>query len=488
MVDNLKILKNLFSELEKPLFLGDGLNNGEFHVLMQPGQFISTSLKQAANSQDMLIQSDLVDSIIDTKFIYSPTGGNISEEYEFLMQSAALPYEEVSDEDKKEIDRLNDWLLNNFSTYTVFEKYYFSAADAYDQEANKENPSTTKLQILFQRKNKALNDWLTIGKKIEYENKQARIVYLSSGDPSSLWNQYRTTLQNNQQIASNNQYYQTFLEPPVSTWGTSGQWSTFEKRIDESDIYNYSKTTSWGGGGGFGWGLFSFGAGASGGSSVKHDKSETGSVSVRFEYSRIRIIRPWMNENIFGYRWWWWRKQFGYKLYSDGGNLNIPKPDRPIGNMPFIPRHMIVVRNLEIIANFTKNDQKIIESHMSASVKFGWGPFSAKGTYSEATGEKTVKGSFDGTTLRVDQPQIIAFTGPLLPLCPNPDRTLPWQDDIAPFDPPEAFVEDEKQLRRDEWDYEASMIALEDYKQEIKAQFDAEIEKANLKFFESEDD
>jgi hypothetical protein len=99
--------------------------------------------------------------------------------------------------------------------------------------------------------------------------------------------------------------------------------------------------------------------------------------------------------------------------------------------MPFIPTHFILVRNVRISANFSHNDQTFVANQFQTSASFGWGPFSVSGSYSEANSDAVANGSFDGASFTIGQPQIIAFTGFLLPMCPNPlpKAVLPWGDD-----------------------------------------------------------
>lgn len=480
MPDNLKLLKNVFAELEKPLFFGDGLNSGEFHALMQPGQFVSPNLKESDNSNDMAIISALTNDLIDTKFIYSKTSaGSIASEYEFIINSAALPYKPLTKKEKEEIAEIENWLTANRPTYTVFRMYYEDASLAYYQESNAQNPNPGKLPILYRRMNDALNDWNTIGKRFQFEQKQGRSIYLQSGDPSALWLEYRNRLAFHSKLSpQRGPYLQNFLIPSVSQWNSAGtSWATFEKTINESDSYNYSHTTSWGGGGSAGWGLWSFSAGGGGGSSYSHSTSDVATVSIKFDYLRVRIDRRWLESSIFNYRWWWWKAQFGYKLLSDGGNLSAVPPIRPIGTMPFMPQHMIVIKNLRIISNFSHNDQTTITSNLSASASFGWGPFGVKGSYSESTFEQSVKATFDGTAISIEHPQIIAFTGDLMPLTPNPDRTLPWQGDQAPFDPPEEAIYATAHLRREESDAEAKALQFAEKREASRLEWENMWEK-----------
>lgn len=487
MPDNLKLLKNIFAELEKPLFLGDGITTGEFHALMQPGQFISTNLKEADSSNDMAIQAALTDDLIDTQFVYTPLTGAISEQYRIIMDGAALPYRPLTSGEKEEVEELQKWVSANEPTYTVFAMYYYDALDAYSQEANSLNPSPGKVQQLYMKMNKALNDWNTIGKKMQYETAQARVIYILSADPATLWNEYRNRFAFHNKVSPNRgPYVQNFLIPPVSQWNSPGtSWALFERTINESDSYNYSHSTSWGGGGGADFGLFSIGGGGGGGSTYSYAKSDVATVSIKFEYMRVRIDRRWLVSNIFGYHWWWWKAALGYRLLSDGGNLAVNPPVRPIGLMPFLPQHMIVAKNLRIVANFTHNDQTIITSSISASVSAGWGPFSVSGSYSESTYEQTTHASFDGTTIAIDQPQIIAFTGPLMPRTPNPDRTLPWQGDQAPFDPPPAFMKAARDLRDVESDIAMRQLKYEISKARSRDEWNSEWDRRYIELLKS---
>jgi len=191
MADNLRLLKNIFSELEKPLFLGDGLSSGEFHVLMQPGQFMSTNLKEADSSDDMAIQADLTDLLIDTQFIYTTLNGAVSQQYKDILNNAALPYAPLSSDDQAELDKDNQWLVDHKSTYDAFEGYYHDALDAYNQEANSPNPDSSKLSTLQQKVDDTYSDWETMGQKGQYEATKARVIYLISGDPSTMWADFK---------------------------------------------------------------------------------------------------------------------------------------------------------------------------------------------------------------------------------------------------------------------------------------------------------
>jgi hypothetical protein len=224
------------------------------------------------------------------------------------------------------------------------------------------------------------------------------------------------------------EYYQTFLVPSISSWGNAG-WATFERQISEKDSFQYSKSTSWSGGISAGWGLWSVGGGASGSTQYNHEVSTVETVNLKFEYLRVRIFRPWLTSDVLNYRFWTWKKDFGGQYISDGGNLNLNPPTRPIGRMPVLPQYLIIVRNVEISAAFSREEKEFFAREMTRNASVGWGPFSVSGSYRESESSKHFKASFDGVTFRIQQPQIIARSGIMIPKSPNPNRSLLWQDD-----------------------------------------------------------
>jgi len=439
MADNRKMILNLFAGMQDALFLGDRFSNGEFVSFLQPGQFLSTNLKETSNSDDMAIQSDICKILIDSSYVnkysditYSASQelpGSVDQVYEDIMLHAALPYSVLPPAALQEIASLQSWLAANQANYDLYRDRNFDAIEAYDFEAHKQNPDGARLQRLAMLKTEAAHNWETLGLRGLYERKTARLIYLTSDDPTSFWQTLRDRLAaQKQQAPIRGEYYQTFLVPSVASWADLG-WASFQQTISEQDTYEYSKSTSWSGGISVGWGLWSFGGGASGSTQFHQQQSNASSVSLKFDYLRVRIDRRWMTEDVFGYKFWTWKKDFGKSFVSDGGNLSVNPPVRPIGRMPIDVRYLIVVRNVELSAAFSHDELTQFNSQVSAGASVGWGPFSVSGSYQETTGSKYTRGTFDGVTLKIPQPQIIARTGQMLAKTPDPDPTLSWQSD-----------------------------------------------------------
>ena len=433
MADNVQIIKNLFSDLEGPLFLGDRLGQGDFSVLMQPGQFVSLNLTEQDSSEDMAIQYELTNTALDTSFVFKQLTSTIGQVYKDILSQTALPHKDLDQATLDKISEIRQWIADNQSTYTTFKGYYFDAQDAYETEASSQHPNPSKLRRLQSNVDDAYKVFLPY--KRDWDNNNGLLIQLIGEDPSALWNDFRTLLQfHTKQAPRRGEFLQTFFIPSISEWASANtSWGSFEKIVTDSQSSSYSHSTAWSGGLSGGWGLFSFGGGASGSSQYQHQSSDTSAINVKFEYLRVRIDRRWLTPDIFGYKFWTWKNTFAsssnFPYISDGGNLAVDPPIRPIGRMPFLPNYMVVVRNVELAANFSHNDQTFIASQLTTSASAGWGPFSISGSYSESTSESHAKASFDGTTLKIAQPQIIAFTGILLPKTPDPDQHLPWTGD-----------------------------------------------------------
>ncbi len=446
MADNKKMLLNLFSGMQDALFLGDRFVNGEFVSFLQPGQFISQSLQEGSGTNDMAIQADIANILVDTSFVnkykdidYS-TGtelvGSVDQVYKDVINLAALPYKKMSAETEREIDALRTWIGNNRANYEIYRDQYYDVVNAFETEASKQAPDQGILRRLAQKKTDTFQNWETFGNKKLHDLKTGRFVSLTAPDPSAYWASLGVRFQDNIKTSPRyGDYLQTFLVPSVSSWG-SASWASFERQISEKDTYEHSKSTSWSVGASGRWGLWSAGGGASGSSRYEHSKSTIESVLLKFEYLRVRIFRPWLVSDVFNYKFWTWRNDVGGSFLSDGGNLGIDPPVRPVGRMPVLPQYLIVVRNVELSTSFSDYEREFYHREMQAKASVGWGPFSLKGSYRQSETTTQVEASFDGITIKIQQPQIIARTGILLKQSPSPTRALPWGDNACfPGDP-----------------------------------------------------
>ena len=429
MADEQSLINSLFTLVESVIFFGDRLGSGQFVSLMSPGQFISLKLAEG-NKNDEYIQYDLTNDCLDTSFIRSPLISTIGGKYEEIMMFKALPYKALTQTQQNQLD--NDSKIVNLLSDVYF-KYQgiYQGADR-DYQAALVNPQTDAgvLQGLSDARDRALTQWNIAGKKQAFENAYSDMLYLQSGDPRTYFQQLDQQRTQFLLTSSRGSYYRTLFEPAVADW-PNASWT--HAVLDTSTVASssYSRSTSWSGGISVGWGLWSFGGSGGHSETYQHDHSAVTNLSADLEYLRVRISRPWLQKDVFSYRFWTWLKTHGFVYLSDGGNPSATPPVRPIGQMPFFPEEMLVVRNVKLSATFTEKDNQVITSHMQAGASFGWGPFSISGKYSEDTAEVDTSATFNGATISIVQPQVLGFLGSLMPQSPNPDPTLPWQGDDA---------------------------------------------------------
>ena len=430
MPDEQSLVASLFTLVENTIFRGDSLLSGNFVTIMSPGQFVSLNLSED-NPNDEYIQYDVVNDCLDTSFLRKSLQSTIEGKYEEIFNFVALPLKALSPSQQKEL-AADTVIINQLQdAYFSYQDTYNDANRLYIAAFNNPNTSPDALQSLSDARDRALQQWNINGQRQSYENAYADFVYLQSGDPRTYFKLLDDRRRKYGPFPSRRgTYYQTGFDPAIVDWQNAG-WThaTLETKTVSSS--SYSRSTQWSAGFSAGWGLWSFGGNGGHSETYQHDHSQATELKADFEYLRVRILRPWLLPDVFTYKFWTWSKTHGFTYLSDGGSLNANPPVRPIGDMPFYPAEMVVARKVKLSANFTETDNSVITSHMSGGASFGYGPFSISGSYSEDTKEVNTSGTFDGATISIDQPQIIAFTGPLTGRCPDPDPTLPWQSDAA---------------------------------------------------------
>lgn len=451
MADEVSLVNSLFTLIEDVMFYGDRLGEGQFVSMMSPGQFVSLNLAEG-NANDEYIQFDVTDDGLDTSFIRSPLLSTISGKYEEVMTFKALPYKQLTQAQQDQI--ASDMQTINLVSDAYYKYQTISEGADADYKAALTNPNTPPgaLQALLDARDKALQQWNINGKKQAFEIAYSDMVYLQSGDPRTYFANLDTQRTQYYLTSGRGNYYRTLFEPTVADW-PNASWT--HATLDTSTVSStsYSRSTQWSGGLSVGWGLWSFGGSGGQSQTYQHDHSEATNISADLEYLRVRISRPWLSKDVFTERFWTWLKTHGFVYLSDGGNLSANPPVRPIGQLPLYTEEMLVVRNVKLTADFTAKDNQIITSHTQGGASFGWGPFSISGSYSEDTKEVDTSATYDGTSIVIAQPQIIGFLGSLVPTCPNPDPTLPWQgDEVMPHAMSSALAEQFRAARH--LDYE----------------------------------
>ena len=161
----------------------------------------------------------------------------------------------------------------------------------------------------------------------------------------------------------------------------------------------------------------SYGLWSGGGEFEKQDghqsmSKETSNLKAKFKYARVTIVRPWLNFLLFGVDGW------STQTYPQPGRLSNGTKNQPNAPFPLLPTSFVAVRDLEISADWGKEDSDEITKKLSAKANFGWGPFSISGGYAKSSSSKKFASEFDGTTLSNPGLQIIGWVCSVVPNSP----------------------------------------------------------------------
>lgn len=433
----------LVGMLEEVIFNGSTSTiDREFYTIPHPGLFVSPTLTDRPNSDDMGLISDLFNITFDSTVLFNPQLSSVDQLYSDILQQAALPKAELTNAEQQELDDLEEELLDLFDNYAKYKlRHDEILGEIY--RAQEANQPADVIAALEAKRQYALQEWKIRGRKNRYENAEAEVAYYRSVSPRRHFLNLSNRFDQHTALAPNlGNYQSTYLQPPIHEWSSPyAGWAQFTKTFKYTELHKKSKHTKWSGSVGLNFGLFKrISIGANGEKIENYEKSENTDIELKFEYLRVRILRPWLVPDLFLYRFWAYKKAFGHRVISSGYTPGSNEALGPKGLMPVLPTDFVIARNVSISANFNQNERNFIQETISGSVSGGWGPFSARGSYSTTTTQEDVYGSFDGTTLKIAHPQIIGFLGTLLPMTPNPDRRLPWTGDQDFGDDPEESM------------------------------------------------
>jgi hypothetical protein len=449
MPTDLELMRQMFTVMESNLFFGDRLTERQFVSLVNPGQFISDKL-DPSNASDAYIIASLADKALAASFLYKPLNNTVSKVYGDVLK-AALPHVALTNEQQVLLANSRKQLLAIKPAYDERQKAYNDVDYAYSK-AIAGHAADADIVRLRQLRAGALSDWQIYGYKDDFEHLQGVVWGLVALDPSRDWADAKRQMDSFAESSALGSFYQTNLFPTPLDWSSAG-WTKTSFSIRDSYSNEYSRSTHFDGGGGIGFGLWSFGGSYSEDQQWRHTDSHSSNLDIELEYLVVDVLRPWMTEGLLEARNWAWKRAGQPNVYlSDGGNLKSNPPIAPQGYLPLLPTNWFVVRNVKVSGQWKQADMNYHASQISAGASFGWGPFSCSGSYRESTSSRTATSHFQGTTLYIDQPQIIGVLGNLLQTTPQPDMSLAWGPDAnlgTPHYLTGGTPEEARQVKRD---------------------------------------
>ena len=138
---------------------------------------------------------------------------------------------------------------------------------------------------------------------------------------------------------------------------------------------------------------------------------ETKDLQISFRCCRVNFSRPWLLKSLLGVSGWTLPGQAP-------GSLSNGKLESNLGTFPLLPIGCIVIRDLQIRANWGKTD-RAIATQTTHDSSVGFGPFSLSGNYIESG--KSYTSSFDGITISSPGLQVLGWLNLVMPYSPpNP--------------------------------------------------------------------
>jgi hypothetical protein len=194
---------------------------------------------------------------------------------------------------------------------------------------------------------------------------------------------------------------------------SSTGWTSFSAKSGTATSTSSSDFTSFGGSAGFSLGIFSIGGSAGHSKETRHASNETKNMQISFDYTLVTVRRFWLTMSVLNTSGWNLQN-----LYKKGKISNGTKSGQDGSIMPVLPTAFVVVRNVQIKADWAKSDYDYLKTTTNAGGSVGIGPFSIGGSYASSSSKQTFTSSFAGASIIVPGVQIIGTIGQLVPVCP----------------------------------------------------------------------
>ncbi|GAB3646517.1 hypothetical protein GCM10028791_06870 [Echinicola sediminis] len=386
--------------------------------------------------------STLSDNLMSLNPISSPNGNTLTKVYESTVNAQVIPppedpkakdaYEKAfnflhtdgttyNDEGKPVTVKVDSPVYSNYKRkLKAYNDAVVSLMSNYFQFDMKKPADQRKFALIgptYQSNVQSAYEDLINAQQTKVEDMLAVLAQSSNNQVGVAFKQARETFQAYRRagiVDPNKTWYPTYAMP--ANWfapNAAEDWT--EVTIDSSEIHTseHSDFTKMSAGGNAGWGLWSVGGSFDKEDSHHQMSSDTQNLKVTFKFCRVTIDRPWYNNLLYSMKGWNLGEQ-----YAPGGLSNGTKNQSLETPFPLLPTGFIAVRDLKISADFSHEDSSLVESKLSTSASFGWGPFAISGSYSQGSTDKSFNSSFDGSTISNPGLQIIGWINTLIPFAP----------------------------------------------------------------------
>ncbi|HKG04507.1 MAG TPA: hypothetical protein VKB03_15115 [Conexibacter sp.] len=429
---NVTLFKQLYSKLAEALSVGtpNAAPGQNYIALCNPGILLDPRLNVAREAPAQQIWASLLDNVPYANWVYTPTNMSVARVYEQILADKEVPLIELSKAQQELLARERAVIMEEegeptrrFLAYRRYQALYLRALTAFaTAQTTMANTGTPIPPEATEALNEAREDWNTFGFKGQVEAAQATVANLEALNPNTWWRALRNQYENTRGTLP---FEPTTTYPDYSWFIGEEGWTRFT--FTQEDVVRQSTSSAVGGGGGVSanWGLWRVSGSAEYSRETKASSSDTTGISISLDLMRATITRNWLDPLVF--RAHTWRIARGTSL--DGRLISrgtfIPGEEGG-ALMPLLPTGVIVARNVVINAQFSHEDQTIVQEALRTEASVGWGPFAISGHYNQSSRSDVSHGNVSATGISNPSPQILGFFCDVLPLCPSPLPELPW--------------------------------------------------------------
>ncbi|MGW4548619.1 hypothetical protein ACWEN4_19915 [Streptomyces violaceorubidus] len=396
------------------------LKAADYHNPWSPGN-TEGSKEAAANI------ASLVDDIPGPGPVYAPIGGKVSDVYRKIVKGVQdleppRPDLEAQREELKKVlevegkDEEGNLTLKPTALAVAEQKAADNYTDAYTAYvgtyvAAQADPALKAMWPMLgaqalQKPKRAFADWAAAGRD-QVESVKGQLAVLNTGQVARAFAdaQFRLNAFETVVAAEQDTFLRTSITP--SDWA-SADASTWPSYHFNESTYASEFTTeanAWGGGANVQAGLWSFGGDVTHVDSRQAMSQDTTNIGVSFKWRVCPVSRKWMDASLFKLPHW--------SLGSLGGPGVISG-----GLMPLIPIALVIVRDVEVTANWSHQDSERLSEATSGSASVGWGPFAVSGHYSHSSTSDRFSAKASDQGFNVADIQVLGFVCLRVPPCP----------------------------------------------------------------------
>lgn len=398
---------------------------------------------------------------------FSQDGTSILTIYRNVLNYSEVAASELTEEEKARIEKLRSLLVKETEITDIFGEptdeiergpspfvtKYKEYALAYDEArmqliakraaalaGDDEQASiewTLGGDIYKRRVQAAYEDWVSLGRKHDYEKVQAYLDQVGRRNLLLLKRELLNDLEHasHETIVGNADYYWTSIIP--ATLLRSEGWQTYTLTENMVDTYRNKKSNSWGGSAAGSFGFFRFGG--SGGKSKQEINREvdTSNFQMKFEMAQAMIDRWWFSPEFLFSNAWRWSDDLPEGLdYINEGLSNGETP--PEGAMIAYPTAAMFVRNVSIKSREFESESNFVNETVRGGGVVGIGPFVLGGKAKKGEEEYDYESHSENGELSIPGTQLIGFKCKLLPKLPNPSDEVEHWDYEPAEEPPTA--------------------------------------------------